>query len=136
MEMERQLAVVADDSEVAEKTDVLNIGSIDISDDGVTFTSLKPGVVCTFHASTDGAGPVITVGLDKSIWHEISPGISVDAGKNEQPSAENPPYGYCQACGCRRQGRTSDPRLCLSCRDTLAREAHIKVMASPCEAQD
>jgi len=132
MELERQLAVVADVSKAPEEADVLNIGSISVSADGATFTSSRPGVVCTFHGSTDGSGPVITVGLDTSIWHEIS----ADVGNEEQPAADTPPYGYCQACGCRRQGRISDPRLCLSCRDALAREAHIKGTASPCEALD
>jgi len=141
MKMDRKLAVVADGSEVSEEadvlnTDVLNIGSITISADGATFIASRPGVVCKFHASTDGSDPVITVGLDQSKWHEASPRISGNLKNNEPPEPDHPPYGHCEACGCRRLGRTSDPRLCLSCLEKLSKEAHASSAAVLREAHD
>jgi hypothetical protein len=134
MEMDTRRAVSDDVAEAPDEADVIEIGSIHISSDGAAFTSSEPGVICNFHGSADSTDPVITLSLDTTKWRTIPTAAGTDVDR--ESVAHAPPYGHCEACGCRRQGRSSDPRFCQPCQDAQAKDASQKRAAILPDALD
>ena len=110
--MGRQDTETPDVSEGGAGSEVLIVGTILFTGNGVTIPSRRSGVVCRINWSENKRHTEITVGLDKSRWREIPAG-----GDEEQPVVNDSTLPRCAKC--RREmsfGIVFDNRgVCESC---------------------
>jgi len=99
--MGREDTESTDVSEGIPTSEVLIVGTIRITEQGIADASCIPGVVCRFNWLEDSSDTVIKVGLDKSRWREIP------AGSDEkQPVADHSVESNCVVRDCGAMGQS------------------------------
>ena len=112
--MGRQDTESADVAEADAGTKVLDVGTILVTRDGITITSISTGVVLSVHRIEDNGNTEITMELDLSRWRQIP------AGSDEECTMADDSLIYdCASCGRPTGGPGNELCLCESCRITV-----------------